>query len=52
MSDSSSERGKIEIQIETYVEIPLVVTEEETLSYIKTRIADLEQRLQQIDERA
>jgi hypothetical protein len=52
MSDSSSELGKIETQLETYVEIALVVTEEETLSYIKTRIADLGQRLRQIDERA
>jgi hypothetical protein len=49
MSESLSERAKIEIQLGTYVEIAMVVTEEETLAYIKGRIADLEQRLRDID---
>jgi hypothetical protein len=49
MSESLSERAKIEIQLGTYVEIALVVTEEETLRYIKGRIADLEQRLRDVD---
>jgi hypothetical protein len=50
MSNSFNERAKIEIQIGTYVEIALIVTEEETLTFIKSRIAQLEQKLREIDE--
>jgi hypothetical protein len=45
MSKSLSDCAKIEIQLGTYVEIALVVTDEETLTYFKRRIADLEQGL-------
>jgi hypothetical protein len=50
MSESLSERAKIEIQLGTYVEIALVVTEEVTLRYIIGRIAELEQQLHEIDK--
>ena len=50
MSDLS-ERAKIEIQLSTYVEIALVVTDGEALEFIKKRIATLEQRLRRIEQR-
>lgn len=46
----SNERTKIEIQLTTYLEIALVAADEETLRYIKSRIADLEQALRDMDE--
>jgi hypothetical protein len=50
MLDSPIDRTKIEIQLATYVEIALVVTDDEALSYIKGRIAELEQKLREIDQ--
>ena len=43
------ERTTIEIQIATYREIALVAKDEEALDYIEGRIAELEQKLRQID---
>lgn len=50
MSKIFSERCKIEIQLNTYVEIALIVTEAETLDYAKGRIALPEQKLRETDE--
>jgi hypothetical protein len=43
-------REKIEAQLAAYLEIALVVSDADTLEYIKKRIAELEQALREIDE--
>jgi len=48
----NDERTKIETQLATYLEIALVVGDEETLEYIKERVVQLEQKLRLIDDDA
>ena len=43
------ERTTIEIQIATYREIALIATDKELREYIEGRIAELEQKLRQMD---
>jgi hypothetical protein len=43
------EHTTVEIQIATYREIALVAKDEESLDFIKGRIAELEQKLRQLD---
>jgi len=50
MTSSRDERSTIETQLATYLEIALIVSEEETLKYIRSRIAELEQKLRQLDQ--
>ncbi len=45
MADNLEEQSKIEIQIATYREIALVVSEPETLKFIEDRIAYLKRKL-------
>ena len=48
--DHAASRRTIETQLATYLEIALIVSEEETLNYIRSRIAELEQKLRQLDQ--
>ena len=44
------EREKLEIQLATYLEIAMISVDEETLEYVREKIAILEQRLRKMDE--
>jgi hypothetical protein len=50
MQNNLNDRAKIEIQLATYLEIALAAIDEDTLAYVKGRVADLEHRLRQMDE--
>src|ERR1700761_5215459 len=47
-----SERENLEAQLATYLEIASVSVDEETLDYVKGRVAELEQRLRELESKA
>jgi len=50
MRDSLKERAKIEIQLDTYLGIAMISVDDETPKFVRNQIAELEQRLKQLDD--